>query len=106
MLATTTPRAEAAGSPPLPPAILDWLGGNRQASDHATKAARARNRSNRRRLVDPTTCDRDYSAAEVEFLQAIQEYKRVSGRMFPTWGEILEVLHGLGSRKPAAPVAH
>ena len=38
----------------------------------------------RRRQIDPTTCEREYSAAEVEFMQAMDEYKRASGRMFPT----------------------
>lgn len=68
----------------------------------AHRANEARNRSGRRRLVDPTTCERDYSAAEQEFMLAMQEYKRRSGRMFPTWSEVLEVLSALGYEKPAA----
>ena len=65
------------------------------------RASRARNKSGRRRLVDPTTCERDYSAAEMEFMQAIQVYKHESGRMFPTWSEVLEVLQSLGYQKSA-----
>jgi hypothetical protein len=65
------------------------------------RASRARNESGRRRLVDPTTCERDYSAAEMEFMQAIQVYKHQSGRMFPTWSEVLEVLRSLGYQKSA-----
>lgn len=38
--------------------------------------------------------------AELEFLNAMQEYKRTSGRMFPTWSEVLEVLKNLGYEKP------
>jgi outer membrane protein TolC len=76
-----------------------------KASARATRAAQARNASGRRRFVDPATCERDYSAAEVEFMRAIQEYKRASGRLFPTWSEVLEVVHGLGYRRPAAEVA-
>jgi hypothetical protein len=30
---------------------------------------------------------------------AIQEYKARSGRMFPTWSEVLEVVRGLGYDK-------
>src|SRR4051812_20594810 len=56
-----------------------------RASLRATQAARTRAASGRRRLVDPTTCERDYTAAELEFMSAMQEYKRRSGRMFPTW---------------------
>ncbi len=50
----------------------------------------------RRRQIDPTTCERDYSADELEFMQALDAYKRSSGRMFPTCSEILEVIRGLG----------
>jgi hypothetical protein len=50
----------------------------------------------RRRLIDPTTCERDYAADEIEFMQAIERYKRTSGRMFPTCSEVLEVVRSLG----------
>ncbi len=57
----------------------------------------------RRRQIDPTTCERDYSADEVEFMRALEAYKRASGRMFPTCSEILEVLRNLGyEKRPAA----
>jgi hypothetical protein len=36
---------------------------------------------------------------EIEFMHALDEYKRSSGRMFPTCSEILEVLMKLGYRK-------
>jgi hypothetical protein len=65
----------------------------------ATRAATKRNQSGRRRLIDPTTTERDYSAAEMEFMLAMQEYKKSSGRMFPTWSEVLEVLQRLGYQK-------
>jgi hypothetical protein len=54
---------------------------------------------NRRRQIDPTTCERDYTPAEVEFMSALDEYKRTSGRMFPTCSEVLEVLLKLGYEK-------
>lgn len=50
----------------------------------------------RRRQIDPTTCERDYSNDEIEFMQALDAYKRANGRMFPTCSEILEVIRGLG----------
>jgi hypothetical protein len=74
----------------------------RQASDQARRGAIARNQSGRRRFVDPATCERQYSEPEMEFLNAIQEYKRTSGRMFPTWSEVLEVVHALGYVKDQA----
>ncbi len=57
----------------------------------------------RRRQIDPTTCERDYSEEQVDFMKAMDLYKRRSGRQFPTWSEVLEVLHNLGYRKVAAP---
>jgi hypothetical protein len=39
------------------------------------------------------------SSAEHEFVMAIQEYKKQSGRLFPTWSEILEVAQNLGYAK-------
>jgi hypothetical protein len=57
----------------------------------------------RRRQIDPTTCERDYSEEQVDFMKAMDLYKRRSGRQFPTWSEVLEVLHNLGYRKVAEP---
>lgn len=56
---------------------------------------------NRRRQIDPTTCERDYTAEEVEFMNAMNTYKRTSGRMFPTCSEVLEVIRALGYVKQA-----
>jgi hypothetical protein len=75
------------------------------ASARASRAGRARAASGRRRLMDPTTCERDYTAAEWEFMQAMQAYKQSSGRMFPTWSEVLEVLESLGYTRKVAAIA-
>ena len=50
----------------------------------------------RRRHIDPTTCERDYGVDELDFMRALDAYKRSSGRMFPTCSEILEVVRSLG----------
>lgn len=55
-----------------------------------------RRKQQRRRQIDPTTCERDYRDDEIAFMQAIDEYKRRSGRMFPTCSEILEVIRDMG----------
>jgi hypothetical protein len=55
-----------------------------------------RKKVNRRRQIDPTTCERDYSDDEVQFMNALEQYKRASGRMFPTCSEVLEVVRSLG----------
>jgi len=62
-----------------------------------------RRRQDRRRQIDPTTCERDYSLAKIEFMRAMDDYKRRSGRPFPTWSEVLEVINSLGYRKVAEP---
>lgn len=53
----------------------------------------------RRRQVDPTTCERDYNVEEVEFMKAMDQYKRANRRPFPTWSEVLEVIYALGYRR-------
>jgi hypothetical protein len=57
----------------------------------------------RRRQIDPTTCERDYSVDEIEFMKAMDQYKRDNRRPFPTWSEVLEVLRALGYRRVAEP---
>jgi hypothetical protein len=64
------------------------------------RRAKPRRKVERRRMIDPTTCERDYSLDEVEFMKAMDDYKRKSGRMFPTWSEVLEVVRSLGYSKP------
>ncbi len=57
----------------------------------------------RRRQIDPTTCERDYNNDEIEFMKAMDQYKRDNRRPFPTWSEVLEVLRAMGYRKVAEP---
>ncbi|QEH34294.1 hypothetical protein OJF2_28290 [Aquisphaera giovannonii] len=103
MRRSPTPRREAAEGRKLAPAApaeeTDEMPPWAFHDERARRAARARVANTRRRAIDPTTCDRDYSAAEVEFMRAMQEYKERSGRMFPTWSEVLEVLQDLGYEK-------
>ncbi len=68
------------------------------------RVCQRRAKVNRRRQIDPTTCERDYTLDEIEFMNAIEQYKRTSGRMFPTCSEVLEVLQKLGYEKRAVPV--
>jgi hypothetical protein len=58
--------------------------------------AEPRRKKQRRRHIDPTTCERDYSNPEIEFMRAMDDYKRDAGRMFPTCSEVLEVIRSLG----------
>lgn len=58
-------------------------------------------RGERRRQIDPTTCERDYNEEELAFMAAMDEYKREFCRPFPTWSEVLEVFKAMGYRKVA-----
>jgi hypothetical protein len=62
-----------------------------------------RRKVERRRQIDPTTCERDYSDDEIDFMKEMDDYKRRSGRQFPTWSEVLEVLRSMGYRRVAEP---
>jgi len=80
--------------------------GNREKEDRrevAEATGSERRKVQRRRLIDPTTCERDYTNDEIEFMQEMDEYKRRSGRMFPTCSEILEVLRGMGYLRVELP---
>ncbi|MDR3110030.1 MAG: hypothetical protein LBU65_10165 [Planctomycetaceae bacterium] len=72
---------------------------NTNLESEKTKTSGKRPKVQRRRQIDPTTCERDYTSEEVEFMNALNDYKRSSGRMFPTCSEVLEVLKNLGYAK-------
>lgn len=72
---------------------------DRAARRRATKANAIRQKSERKTRVDPTTSTHDYTEEELEFMKAIEEYKKESHRQFPTYSEILGVLKDLGYQK-------
>jgi hypothetical protein len=90
-------------------APTDLVVSRRQANKDRRTVAEAefrgseRRKVERRRQIDPTTCERDYRPDEVEFMKAMDDYKRRSGRQFPTWSEVLEVIRDIGYRKVAQP---
>jgi hypothetical protein len=75
------------------------------AVDRRTGKDRRAERGERRRQIDPTTCERDYNNDEIDFMRAMDQYKRENRRPFPTWSEVLEVLRAMGYRKVADPSA-
>ncbi|MEM7473585.1 MAG: hypothetical protein AAF483_01195 [Planctomycetota bacterium] len=70
--------------------------GEDEDADEGEEETPTRRKKQRRRQIDPTTCERDYNNEEIEFMRALDDYKRSSGRMFPTCSEILEVVRALG----------
>ena len=102
---------------PSRPAVANRLAPSRPATVNRRTAAERRRRVSptvkpsgerrsveRRRQIDPTTCERDYTGDETELMRAMDEYKRIAGRQFPTWSEVLEVVKALGYRRVAEPV--
>jgi hypothetical protein len=95
--------------------VTDRRGGDRRGNDrrkHNVPVAQERRsgqdrrqQGERRRQIDPTTCERDYTDEEILFMKAMDQYKRDNARPFPTWSEVLEVLRALGYRKVAEPTA-
>ena len=71
------------------------------AGEEKRQVTPRRSKVERRRQIDPTTCERDYSGDEIEFMRAMDDYKRRSGRQFPTWSEVLEGVRSLGYVRPA-----
>lgn len=75
----------------------DKTSGENDATGTSVASAKtSRPKVERRRQIDPTTCERDYTDDEIEFMKAMDKYKRTSGRQFPTWSEVLEVVRDLG----------
>jgi len=58
-----------------------------------------RRRSDERRSAE----EGEMTDEQFEFIMAINEYKRVNKRPFPTWTEVLDVVRALGYRKVAEP---
>lgn len=56
-----------------------------------------RRRSDERRSAE----EGEMTASQFEFVMAMETYKKVNKRLYPTWTEVLEVLEQLGYRKVA-----
>jgi hypothetical protein len=40
---------------------------------------------------------------QFEFLMSVEEYKRINNRPFPSWTEVLDIIHAMGYRRVADP---
>ncbi len=60
---------------------------------------RRREKKHRRKRVDPTTFEKQYTVEELEFMNAIQRFKMQSGKAFPTHGDTLRIAIELGYRQ-------
>jgi hypothetical protein len=61
-----------------------------------------RARKERRRRIDPTTFEKQYTDDELEFMNAMQQFKVQTCKSFPSHGDVLRVAYALGYRKLGA----
>ena len=74
-------------------------GANASAGPHQPAPAERRAKKERRRRIDPTTFEKQYTDDELEFMKAMQRFKELSGKTFPTHGDVLKVAVMLGYRR-------
>lgn len=49
--------------------------------------------------LDAAHVGAEYTPDQIEFMKAMDLYKRTHRRPYPTWSEVLSVVHALGYRK-------
>jgi len=76
-----------------------YTGAERRGADRRTGLERRRGPGRRR--SDDRRCaeEGEMTAEQFEFVMAIETYKKVNKRLYPTWTEVLEVVNQLGYRK-------
>jgi len=67
----------------------------REATGLERRRGPGRRRSDDRRSAE----EGEMNAEQFEFVMAIETYKKVNKRLYPTWTEILEIVRQLGYRK-------
>jgi len=77
----------------------NYGGVERRAGDRRTGLERRRGAGIRRDEERRSAEEGEMSAEQFEFVQAIETYKKVNKKLFPTWTEVLEVINQLGYRK-------
>src|SRR5688572_21133462 len=80
-----------------------YAGPERRAADRRDSTGLERRRGPGRRRSDDRKAaeEGEMTDEQFEFCMAIETYKKVNKRMYPTWTEVLEVIRQLGYRKIA-----
>ena len=78
----------------------------RGALDRRSGMDRRRGPGRRRGEVRRAAEEGEISGELLEFIMAIDEYKRINERPFPTWSEVFEIVQYLGYRKVAEQATH
>jgi hypothetical protein len=80
----------------------DYLGAERRSGNErrAETGLERRRGPGRRRSDDRRSAEEgEMNSEQFEFVMAIEAYKKVNRRLYPTWTEVLEVMNQLGYRK-------
>ena len=86
-----------------PAEIAGYAGPDRRSDDRRDDTGLERRRGPGRRRPDDRRVaeEGEMNSEQFEFVMAIETYKKVNHRLYPTWTEILEVVQQLGYRKIA-----
>ncbi len=76
-----------------------YAGPERRVADRRTGLERRRGAGIRREEERRSAEEGEMTAEQFEFVMAIETYKKVNKKLFPTWTEVLEVMTQLGYRK-------
>ncbi|MGD0388614.1 MAG: hypothetical protein ABSC42_06615 [Tepidisphaeraceae bacterium] len=85
------------------PAESGYAGSEHRVAERRASTGLERRRGPGRRLSDDRRAaeEGEMTPEQFEFVMAIETYKKVNKRMYPTWTEVLEVVQQLGYRKVA-----
>jgi len=81
-------------------------GRERRNPDRRVGMDRRRGPGRRRGEVRRAAEEGEITGELLEFVMAIDEYRRINERPFPSWSEIFEIIHYLGYRRVAAKAEH
>lgn len=93
----------------------EYKGPDRRATDRERRGSivdrragmdRRRGPGRRRGEVRKAAEEGEISGELLEFIMAIDEYKRINERPFPSWSEVFEIIQYLGYRKVAERARH
>lgn len=83
-------------------ADADYSGPERRLGDRRTGLERRRGAGIRREEDRRSAEEGEMTEEQFEFVMAIETYKKVNKKLFPTWTEVLEVITQLGYKKVEA----
>ncbi len=78
----------------------------RSAVNRRSGMDRRRGPGRRRGEVRKAAEEGEITGELLEFIMALDEYKRINDRPFPSWSEVFEIIQYLGYRKVAPPAEH